>query len=92
MQWGFNMIIKDDYLKKYNMETLEQVKEMFGDTIETEIEYYKTFLKQSDYIVAKMLEAYIHGATIDELEYKYSDLLIMRQQSRDRINELAKEL
>ena len=86
------MIIKENYLKKYNMETLDQVKEMFGDTIETEIDYYKTFLKQSDYVVAKMLEAYIHGATIEELEYKYNDLLIMRQQARDRINELAKEL
>lgn len=86
------MIIKENYLKKYNMETLDQVKEMFGDTIETEIDYYKTFLKQSDYVVAKMLEAYIHGATIKELEYKYNDLLIMRQQARDRINELAKEL
>ena len=86
------MIIKDDYLKKYNMETLEQVKEMFGNSIETEIEYYKTFLKQSDYIIAKMLESYIHGATIEELECKYNDLLIMRQQARDRINELAKEL
>lgn len=86
------MIIKDDYLKKYHMETLEQVKEMFGDTVETEINYYKTFLTQSDYVVAKMLEAYIHGATIEELEYKYNDLLIMRQQARDRINELAKEL
>ena len=74
------------------METLDQVKEMFGDTIETEIDYYKTFLKQSDYVVAKMLEAYIHGATIEELEYKYNELLIMRQQARDRINELAKEL
>lgn len=86
------MIIKEDYLKKYNMERLEQVKEMFGDTVETEINYYKTFLTQSDYVVAKMLEAYIHGATIEELEHKYSDLLIMRQQSRDRINELAREL
>lgn len=86
------MIIKENYLKKYNMETLDQVKEMFGDTIETEIDYYKTFLKQSDYVIAKMLEAYIHGATVEELEYKYRDLLIMRQQARDRINELAKEL
>lgn len=86
------MIIKENYLKKYNMETLDQVKEMFGDTIETEIDYYKTFLKQSDYVVAKMLEAYIHGATVEELEYKYRDLLIMRQQARDRINDLAKEL
>ena len=86
------MIIKENYLKKYKMETLGQVKEMFGDTIETEIDYYKTFLKQSDYVVAKMLEAYIHGATIEELEYKYNDLLIMRQQARDRINDLAKEL
>ena len=86
------MIIKENYLKKYKMETLDQVKEMFGDTIETEIDYYKTFLKQSDYVVAKMLEAYIHGATVEELEYKYRDLLIMRQQARDRINDLAKEL
>lgn len=86
------MIIKENYLEKYNMEKLDQVKEMFGDTIETEINYYKTFLTQSDYVVAKMLEAYIYGATIEELEYKYSDLLIMRQQARDRINELAKEL
>ena len=86
------MIIKEDYLRKYNMETLEEVKQMFGDTKETEINYYKTFLKQSDYVIAKMLEAYINGATIEELEYKYRDLLIMRQQSRDRINELAKEM
>ena len=85
------MIIKSEYLKKYNMETLEEAREMFGDTKDTEIEYYKTFLKQSDYIIAKILEAYIHGATIEELEYKYSDLLSIRQQARDRINELAKE-
>ena len=49
------MIIKEDYLRKYNMETLEEVKEMFGDTKETEINYYKTFLKKCQYVYSILM-------------------------------------
>ena len=86
------MIISDDYLKKYNMETLDEVKEMFGDTIETEINYYKTFLTQSDYVVIKIVEYFINGKTIEELQKKYSDLISIRQKCRDKINELQTQL
>ena len=86
------MIISDDYLKKYNMETLDEVKEMFGDTIETEINYYKTFLTQSDYVVIKIVEYFINGKTIEELRNKYSDLISIRQKCRDKINELQTQL
>ena len=86
------MIISDDYLKKYNMETLDEVKEMFGDTVETEINYYKTFLTQSDYVVIKIVEYFINGKTIDELRNKYSDLISIRQKCRDKINELQTQL
>lgn len=86
------MIISDDYLKKYNMETLDEVKEMFGDTVETEINYYKTFLTQSDYVVIKIVEYFINGKTIEELRNKYSDLINIRQKCRDKINELQTQL
>ena len=86
------MIISEDYLKKYNMETLDEVKEMFGDTIETEINYYKTFLTQSDYVVIKIVEYFINGKTIEELQKKYSDLISIRQKCRDKINELQTQL
>lgn len=86
------MIISDDYLKKYNMETLDEVKEMFGDTIETEINYYKTFLIQSDYVVIKMVEYFVNGKTIKELQNKYSELIATRQRCRDKINELQTQL
>ena len=86
------MIISDDYLKKYNMETLDEVKEMFGDTVETEINYYKTFLTQSDYVVIKIVEYFINGKTIEELQKKYSDLISIRQKCRDKINELQTQL
>ena len=86
------MIISDDYLKKYNMETLDEVKEMFGDTIETEINYYKTFLTQSDYVVIKIVEYFINGKTIEELRNKYSDFIGISQKFRDKINELQTQL
>ena len=86
------MIISDDYLKKYNMETLDEVKEMFGDTIETEINYYKTFLTQSDYVVIKIVEYFINGKTIEELRNKYSDLIKKKKKCRDKINELQTQL
>lgn len=46
-------------LKKYNMVLLNEYKEMFGDSIDTEITFYETFLTQTDHVPLKIFESYI---------------------------------
>lgn len=71
------------------MESLEFYKEMFGDTVDTELTYYKTYLIQTDYVVAKIAEANYLGVEVgSEDKVRYDEILQQRALARVKINEL----
>ena len=67
------------------MQTLDWYKEQHGDTLDTEVTFYKTFLIVTDYIPSKMMEAQLAGETVNE---DYSAVLQYRKEVRERINAL----
>lgn len=50
------------------------------------LDYYQTFLIQSDYVANKIAEAMYLGEPVDN---DYSDVLAARRYARQRINELS---
>ena len=96
------MNIPTDVLNKYNMVTLEEYKEMDGDTIDTERMFYETFLIQTDHIPNKIIERLVEdlsGATllnvlevifsfISAVNVEYKEVLQYRKQAREMINKL----
>lgn len=99
------MTIPSELLEKYNMTSMEQYKEMFGDTVDTEIMVYKTFLIQTDHIPNKIVEQLIEdlaSATllnfvevflkfIVSVRTEYKELLQYRKLAREEINRLTEE-
>jgi len=77
-------MISIELLNKYNMVSLDEYKEMFGDTMDTEITFYTTFLIQTDHIPNKIIEAQIMGKEIGD----YTEILNCREYCREKINEL----
>ena len=78
--------IPSELLKKYNcFESVEAAKESFGENKYTEITFYDTFLKQTDYLTYKLAEGLISKEDKAE-EFK------ARQFCRDEINRLSNEV
>ena len=73
------MNIPIEILEKYNMKSLEEYKEDFGNSADTEKMFHKTFLIQTDFIPNKILEGV---ATSEE----YADELYYRELARQQIN------
>ena len=67
------------------MQTLDWYKKQHGDTLDTEVTFYKTFLIVTDYIPSKMMETQLAGETVNE---DYSMVLQYRKEARERINAL----
>lgn len=61
-------MISNEILTKYNMVPLEEYKQIFSDATETDTElmFYNTFLKQTDYIALKLLEGSLTSAECTE--------------------------
>ena len=72
------MVPKEIY-EKYNMASLEEYKNEFGDSFDTEKMFYETFLIQTDFIPNKILEGV---ATSEE----YADELYYREVARQQIS------
>ncbi|MGN1218647.1 MAG: hypothetical protein ACI4TD_11860 [Phocaeicola sp.] len=99
------MTIPSELLEKYNMTSMEKYKEMFGDSVDTEVMVYKTFLIQTDHIPNKIIERLIEdlaSATllnfvevflkfIVSVRTEYKELLQYRKQAREEINRLTEE-
>lgn len=97
------MTIPSELLEKYNMTSMEQYKEMFGDSVDTEIMVYKTFLIQTDHIPNKIIEQLIEdlaSATllnfvevflkiIVSIRTEYKELFQYRKLAREEINRLT---
>ena len=73
------MNIPIEILEKYNMKSLEEYKEDFGNSADTEKMFYETFLIQTDFIPNKILEGV---ATSEE----YADELYYREVARQQIS------
>lgn len=95
-------MIPKEILNKYNMQTLEEYKKTFGDSKESEMSFYETFLIQTDHIPLKIIERLVEdlaGATlfnilevlfnfISAIKVEYREVLQYRKQAREMINKL----
>ena len=78
-------MLTDEILARYHMIPLAGYKAMLGNTTETELTFYETFLTQTDYVAAKLSEAAYLGQAPDE---NYTEVLAARQEAREEINKL----
>jgi hypothetical protein len=77
-------MIPTELLEKYEMQTLEDFKASFADDVPTEINFYKTFLIQTNDVINKLTEGAIRTEDC-------SDELIYRDFARQRIAELEEK-
>lgn len=77
-------MIPTELLKRYEMQTLEDFKANFADDVPTEINFYKTFLIQTNDVINKLTEGTIHTEDCAE-ELTYRDF------ARQRIAELEEK-
>ena len=73
----------------FEMPPIETYYDRHGDTLETRITYYQTYLSHTDYIAAKLAEAVYMGEKIAE---DYSEIIDRRKEARRKINVLTEEL
>lgn len=74
--------IPAELLENYSMQSLDGYKNDFGNSVDTEIGFYQTFLLQTDYICNKLVEG---EATRED----YEDELTARAFCRTKIRELS---
>ena len=70
------------------MPPLEWYLERHGDTVDTRVTYYRTYLMQTDYVAAKIAECAYLGRPVEE---KYNAILQKREEARQAINRLKNE-
>lgn len=78
-------MIPTEVLNRFYMQTLDWYKKQHGDTLDTEVTFYKAFLIVTDYVPSKMMEAQLAGEAINE---DYSAVLQYRKEAREKINAL----
>ena len=90
----------NEVAEKYGLAPLETFKEEFD-----EIEFYESFLKQTDHIPNKIIESLIEKLadatalnfisvfiqSIKDVKVNYSDILLYRKFAREKINRLEGE-
>ena len=77
-------MIPTELLERYEMQTLEDFKASFADDVPTEINFYKTFLIQTNDVINKLMEGTIHTEDC-------SDELTYRDFARQRIADLEEK-
>ena len=99
-------MIKKEIFAKYKMVSLEEYKERLGDSVDTELTFYQTFLKQTDHIPIKIIEGLMEelaNATmlnfievflkfIVSVRTEYKEVLQYRKYAREKINELEQTI
>lgn len=99
-------MISKELLAKYNMVPLTKYKEIFGDTLDTELSFYDTFLRQTDHIPLKVMENFIEnmaaaspletiGVVVSffkDVKVLYAEILTARKLSRDEVNRIKEEI
>lgn len=76
-------MINNEILANCKMQTLEEYISLFGDAPISLIAFYETFLRQTDYVAAKIAEGV---ATVED----YTNILGSRNFAREEINRLEK--
>ena len=77
-----SLVIADDIETQETQEYKDFIKR-------NEINEYKQYLAQTDYVISKLNEAKIEDETLFEsLKVKYADILNKRKEARAKINEL----
>ena len=77
-----SLVIADDIETQETQEYKDFIKR-------NEINEYKQYLAQTDYVISKLNEAKIEDEILFEsLKVKYADILNKRKEARDKINEL----
>lgn len=77
-----SLVIADDIETQETQEYKDFIKR-------NEINEYKQYLAQTDYVISKLNEAKIEDETLFEsLKVKYADVLTKRKEARAKINEL----
>ena len=69
----------------FTMPPPEWYLERHGDTADTRITYYRTYLMQTDYVAAKIAECAYLGQPVEE---KYRSILTKREETRHMLNTL----
>ena len=84
------MILTKEEISLYQLPDWEEYTSLEGSSIQAEINYYKSFLSSTDYIIIKMSEQKL---TNEQVDTKYYAIIEKRKQVREEINNLqAKEL
>lgn len=84
------MILTKEEISLYKLPTWEEYTSLEGDSLQAEINYYKSFLSSTDYIIIKMSEQKL---TNEQVDTKYYAVIEKRRQVREEINNLqVKEL
>ena len=60
--------------------------------IQGQIQEYKEYLRETDYVVIKMYEIVAQGGSIIEMLKEYKEVLSKRKEARKLINELEKKV
>lgn len=76
-------MIPQEILNKYEMDNLDHYIKGFGEK-EGTLAFCRAFLVLTDHIPNKIIEAQILENSIDD----YKNILELRQQARDKINEM----
>lgn len=78
--------IKKEILEKYQMDDCQYYIDGFGE-VEGTLAFCSAFLKLTDHIPNKIIEAQVLGTTAED----YTEILSYRQQARNEINRLSSE-
>lgn len=79
-------MIPQTILDKYEMDNLDHYIKGFGEK-EGTLAFCNAFLTLTDHIPNKIIEAQVLGNSTDD----YKDILELRQQARNKINEVKHE-
>lgn len=96
----------EDLIKKFGIQPIEIEKETWGDTKETELAWWYQVLEKTDYIPNKIIESLIENLAdattlnfigvfiqfVADVRINYNDVLKLRKQAREKINELEGEI
>ena len=100
------MNIPIEILNEYRITTLENYKNIYDDSKDTELLFYKSFLIATDHIPNKIIESLIENLAsatlttfigvfldfIKQVRVDYKDVLQCRKTAREEINRIEAEL
>ena len=91
--FGKMWIVKDNFLHLVDNEEVMSTKEYKEYYLKNQINEYRHYLIDTDYIIAKLQEVQLTDENeYQELLFKYKDTLSQRKLAREKVNNLETEL